>query len=222
MTFHRFAVLALVSLLSACGGGSESPGDPVAQSRDAAGRGEEAAADRSGTASAPAAPAVDGLVLTEVPDPCSYLTTEDATELLGESAGPGRSADAGGWNCIYDVGDPRRRLVLDMQIARGLGVEDTQLARSLEYCEAEIVERIGDLGVDSALYRGTADHCDDDLSLWVATPAVFEGRPRPDAERPGRFHVHLSVVLSPPYDSADDTVAVLRGAAERALARLGG
>lgn len=221
MPLRTLTVSAVLAIVVACGGTPGPAERPeVVQSPGNGARGPDAG-ERAAPASEPAA-GVDGAVLTEIPDPCTYLTSNDATELLGEPAGPGRSADAGGWNCIYDVGEPRRRLVLDMQIARGLDVEGTQLARSLEYCQSEIVERFDDLGADATVYRRTAEHCDDDLSLWVATAAVFEGRPRPDAERPGRFNIHLSVGLSPAYDSTDRTVAVLRGAAERALARLGG
>jgi len=215
--FRSCAAIAAAVALTACGGGAERTADPAG----AGGAGEDTARISEDATPSPAAD-LGGAVLTEIPDPCTYLTSEEATELLGEAAGPGRSADAGGWNCIYDVGEPRRRLVLDMQIARGLEVGGTQLARSLEYCESEIVERFDDLGVDAAVYRRTAERCDDDLTLWVATPAVFDGRPRPEVERPGRFNIHLSVTLSPSYDSAEDTIAVLRGAAGRALERLGG
>ena len=200
-------LLIPLMVLTACGGSgsgdgpSEAPGDSTAKPEST---------DK----------ADGGLVLNEVPDPCDYLTRDDAEAVLGEPVGPGRGYDAGGWNCVYDTeGKDRRRLVFDMYVGRGDSVDDTQIGISIEACAAKAVARYDGLGRDSALYRRTAPHCNGGYFLWVLSGARFEGRLRPEFERDTKGPIHFLVSISP---AADRTALAskLRNAANRALARL--
>lgn len=196
---------------------SDGPAAPPAASSGSA----SGSPGAGGAPSPESAQAAGAALLTTVPDPCEYLTRADAEELLGEPTGPGVGHDAGGWNCVYDTSSsPRRRLVLDMYVGRGRSLESTQMGMRVQSCESEIVRRLDDLGAGSALYRDTAEFCDGDTFLWVVTEAVFQGRVRPMAEREMTGFIQFAVALSPMPPDEVEGLTILRGAAERVVARL--
>jgi hypothetical protein len=213
MSSRRIIACAFLVTLTACGnhefGQAPVPEDPPATEGGGA------------AAVTPAEPEVGvGPLLTEIPDPCQYLTQADAEELLEAPTGPGRSLDAGGWNCVYDTGEPRRRLVFDIQLGLDDNVESSQIGMTINACEAEVVERFSDLGLDAALYRNTSAVCGDGTFLWVATGAYFHGEIFPGQTEKTTRKIHFSIALSPPGSGSTTTPVVLREAATRALARL--
>lgn len=211
----RIAVIAGALLLAACG--QEDPSADRESARQPAGSGEADPATPVQTAGEEST----GPVLTEVPDPCEILTRADAEALLGEPVGEGMSFDAGGWNCVYDTGAPRRRLVFDMYVGRDATVESTQVGMTIEACGAEVAARYPDLGTDAALYRNTNAECGIETFLWVATGVRFQGKMWPGMARETRGQIHLNIFLSPAGDEFSAS-EVMRGAARRALARLEG
>lgn len=218
MTIRSTILVMLGVVVAACGGSDQKAAPGVEGASNPAASPIQAASTEAETAAFSA----DGPILTEVPDPCEYLTQADAEELLGRPTGPGRSLDAGGWNCVYDTDDPRRRLVFDMQLGRDATVESTQLGMTIEACQAEVVARPPDLGIDAALYENSGDVCGEGSFLWVATDASFEGQPFPGGEREVSRRIHLAVSVSPPGGDAAEILPLLRDAAERGLARLDG
>lgn len=217
--------MILTVLLLGCGGSAEgnrvesAPGTEAAP-RSAAGAAAASPAEEEDASAAEA----DELPLrtiraVSVPDPCGLLTAEDASEILGEPVGPPRQPDAGGYPCVYRGESGDSQIALDMSLARGPDVEDTQLNMSLEYCQGEAVADIDDLGLRAALFRMNKENCGSD-TFWVSTGIYFEATERPpNAEWIPKGYIHFTFSLRP---EPDDEVLVekLSMAAGRALARL--
>lgn len=214
--------LMLAVLLLGCGASAESDG---ARSEPAiAPSATEAAAEPSAAEPAASTGASDDLPLRSiraaaVPDPCALLTAEDAAELLGTPVGPPLQPDAGGYPCVYRSESGDGQIALDMSLARGAEVEDTQLAMSLEYCEGETVVELDDIGYHAALFRMTKQDCGSD-TFWVSTGVYFEATELPpNSDWIPEGYIHFSFSLRPEPDD-DALVEKLGTAAKRALGRL--
>lgn len=163
-------------------------------------------------------PPPSGALVTEVPNACELLTRADAAELLGEEVGEGSRYDVAGFPCTY-ASAADRRLSVVLHIGPGATLEGTQLGIEVEYCDADAVRELDDLGLEAVLFRSANEKCGEGYRLWVATDVRFRGKTNPELirETRGQFHVALSVE---PAASVEERVRILRAAAERVLARL--
>lgn len=159
--------------------------------------------------------------LSEVPDPCALLTRADAAELMGEGVEPGRSYPTTPWNCVYRARGSDGVLTLTLELGRDTDVAGIRSGIELAGCGAEVERVVEDLGVRAALYHTPDGRCGEAWTLWVATGTRFRGLTNPRLARESEGVFHVTVVRYPPRDP-DELGPVLRAAAERALARLGG
>lgn len=117
-----------------------------------------------------------------------------------------------GFPCVYETADGQRLAVV-AHLARGPELEGTQTAIEFEYCGAETVRQIPDLGVEAALFRNTNPDCGTTHTLWVATDIRFEGELY-GVSRTGQFHLVLSLE---PESDAERLAALLAEAARRVM-----
>ena len=164
---------------------------------------------------------VSAQTLSRIPDPCSLLTRADATELMGEAVEPGRSYPTTPWNCVYRARGSDGLLTLTVELGRETDPASTRSGVELAACGAEVKRPVDGLGVRAALYHTPDGRCGEAWTLWVATGVGFRGRTSSRLTRESEGVVHLTVVRYPPGDP-EEVEPVLREAAERVLARLGG
>jgi len=159
--------------------------------------------------------------LSDIPDPCSLLTRADAAELMGEPVEPGRSYPTTPWNCVYRARGSDGLLTLTVELGRETDPASTRSGVELAACGAVVERPVDGLGARSALYHTPDGRCGEAWTLWVATGVGFRGRTSPRLARGSEGVFHLTVVRYPP-GHPEELEPVLREAAERALARLGG